>query len=81
MEIAGGAGLKKQLEDMRKKIIDKFNILDAVIVHRPGFLGAGENILFAAVSSPHRGPAFQALKFLINAIKNEIHRKYKKEIY
>lgn len=60
------------LEKMNKlctELKDKFPILDTSIIHRVGKMEIGENIITIAVSSPHRGDAFSACRYLIDELK------------
>ncbi|MGE5210416.1 MAG: molybdenum cofactor biosynthesis protein MoaE [Acidobacteriota bacterium] len=40
-----------------------------VLLHRIGRLGIGESSVVAVVSAPHRGEAFEAARFAIDALK------------
>ena len=57
------------LTKVREQAIERFGVLDASIVHRVGGMGIGEDIVAIAVSSGHRGEAFQACRFLIDELK------------
>ena len=86
-EFPGGLGLEfeddnhavRRLEEIEKRAIDKFDIEDVAIVHRVGFLGITDNILLVAVSAPHRGPAFDACRSIIEDIK-DFHESWGKEV-
>ena len=81
MEFTLNDDAKKKLKKIEKRARDKFDIQNVVIIHRTGSLGISENILFIEVSSSHREPAFHASMFIIDSIKNEVHRPpWKKEI-
>lgn len=47
----------------------RWNILDCVVVHRFGELHHKEQIVFVGVASAHRGQAFRACEFIIDALK------------
>jgi molybdopterin synthase catalytic subunit len=51
---------------------DKWKLEDIQLVHRLGRLGLGEIAVAIQVSSCHRGPAYDASRFLIEAIKKEV---------
>ena len=68
----------QKLEEIEKRAINKFDIRDVAIIHRVGFLGISENILLIAVSAPHRGPAFDACRSIIDDIKI-LHKSWGKE--
>ena len=50
------------------------------LVHRVGRLGLGESSVVAAVSAPHRGEAFAAARFAIDALKVSVP-VWKREIW
>jgi len=66
-----------------EKIIDdarmKHGIVDAVIQHRIGRVGVGEDIMYVLVASRHRAEAFQALQEIVERVKHEVPI-WKKEI-
>jgi molybdopterin synthase catalytic subunit len=41
-----------------------------VLIHRVGTLALGESAVIAVVSAPHRGSAFEAARFAIDALKS-----------
>jgi molybdopterin synthase catalytic subunit len=47
----------------------RFDIFDALIVHRVGALGPADQIVLAAATSAHRGEAFAACEFLMDYLK------------
>jgi molybdopterin synthase catalytic subunit len=49
----------------------RFDIRGARVVHRVGRLMPGEQIVFVAVTSAHRGQAFQACEFLMDYLKTQ----------
>jgi len=48
---------------------DRWTIFEPVVVHRVGALHYTEQIVFVAVASPHRGDAFDACRYIIDALK------------
>lgn len=48
---------------------ERFSMIDYEIVHRVGELGSAAQIVFIAVASAHRGDAFKACEFIIDALK------------
>jgi len=68
----------KKLEEIGARAKKEFDIRDIAIVHRLGRLEIGECSAVIAVSSAHRGPAFDACRFAIDTIK-EIVPIWKKE--
>jgi len=47
----------------------RWDILDALVIHRVGDLGPTDQIVLAAVTSAHRGEAFAACEFLMDYLK------------
>jgi molybdopterin synthase catalytic subunit len=86
-EFPNGIGLEfeddnravQKLKEIEKIAMDRFDIEDISIIHRSGFLGISENILLIAVSAPHRGPAFDACRNVIDEIK-DLHKSWGKEV-
>jgi len=50
----------------------QFDILDARCVHRMGELGIGELAVWVGVSAAHRGPAFDACRYIIDEVKARV---------
>jgi len=55
-----------------EEAIKRFPITRARIVHRLGDVPVGEASVVVVVASPHRGPAFDACRFLMDRLKNEV---------
>ena len=47
----------------------RWNVYDAVVIHRIGELKPADQIVFVAVSSAHRGEAFAACEFIMDYLK------------
>jgi molybdopterin synthase catalytic subunit len=47
----------------------RFDILDALVIHRVGDLAPTDTIVLVAVTSAHRGEAFDACHFIIDYLK------------
>ncbi|MCC7327290.1 MAG: molybdopterin synthase catalytic subunit MoaE [Burkholderiales bacterium] len=47
----------------------RFDILDALVIHRVGELRPIDQIVFVAVTSGHRGDAFDACRFIMDFLK------------
>ena len=60
--------------------IEKFSVSHAVCIHREGLLELGEIAVIVCVSSPHRGEAFDACRYIIDHIKTRLPI-WKKEHY
>jgi hypothetical protein len=54
-----------------KQAMRRFDIRAARVVHRVGPLRVGDQIVLVAVSSAHRGQAFQACEFLMDYLKTQ----------
>jgi molybdopterin synthase catalytic subunit len=63
---------EKKLEELRKTAIEKFEIIEASIIHRYGVIPAGENIVLIVVGAMHRKDAFNACKWLIDELKQVV---------
>jgi molybdopterin synthase catalytic subunit len=47
----------------------RFDILDALVIHRVGELRPADQIVLVAVTSAHRGDAFDACRFVMDYLK------------
>ncbi|MDP1808208.1 MAG: molybdenum cofactor biosynthesis protein MoaE [Actinomycetota bacterium] len=70
---------EKQLELIRARALDKFDILEAAVIHRFGAIDIGENIVLVVVGAEHRQEAFAACRWCIDELK-QITPIWKKEI-
>ncbi len=70
--------MQQSLEAVEAEAIQKFAINKIAIVHRTGSFAVEDDILLIAISSGHRGPAFDACKYIIDRIK-ELHDAWKRE--
>jgi molybdopterin synthase catalytic subunit len=50
----------------------RFEILDAVVIHRSGDLGIGEMAVWIGVTAHHRDAAFVACRYLIDEVKKRV---------
>jgi molybdopterin synthase catalytic subunit len=72
MELEHYPGMTEQsIERMIDEARKRFNIVNASVIHRVGIIKPGEQIVFVAVSSSHRGVAFQACEFLMDYLKTQ----------
>lgn len=55
-----------------EEAIKRFPITRARVVHRLGEVPVGQASVVVVVASPHRGPAFDACRFLMDRLKNEV---------
>ena len=51
--------------------VDRWDLLDVVIIHRVGDLEPAEQIVFVQVASSHRPDAFAACEFLMDYLKTD----------
>lgn len=61
-----------KLAELEAQAREKWSLVHVSIVHRLGRLGLGEASIAIAVSSPHRQAAFEAGKWLIDTIKEDV---------
>lgn len=61
---------EKQLHKILVDAGQQWNILDALIVHRVGEIKPDDSIVLVAVWSGHRGDAFDACRFIMEALKS-----------
>jgi len=72
MELEHYPGMTESaIEQMIDAALARFDIRAARVVHRVGLLQAGEQIVLVAVTSAHRGQAFQACEFLMDYLKTQ----------
>ncbi|MDR2008663.1 MAG: molybdenum cofactor biosynthesis protein MoaE [Alphaproteobacteria bacterium] len=69
----------KQLEDILRNAIKTYNLNDASIIHRIGFIGAEEQIVLVLVSAKHRQEAFTACAHIMDTLKTQAPF-FKKEV-
>jgi molybdopterin synthase catalytic subunit len=62
----------QQLEALAEQALKQFSIRDVAIVHRLGRLEIGETSVLIVVASAHRGPAFDACRWLIDTLKRTV---------
>ena len=72
MELEHYPGMtERAIEAMVDEAQRRFDILGARVVHRVGVLQPLEQIVLVAVTSAHRGQAFQACEFLMDYLKTQ----------
>jgi molybdopterin converting factor subunit 1 len=69
-----------KMREIGAQVREKFQIHRLAIVHRLGRLEIGETSLLIAVSSPHRGAAFDACRYAIDTLKRSVPI-WKKEFF
>lgn len=71
MELEHYPGMtEKNLAQIADEAQQRWDVIDTLIVHRVGSLIPGEPIVLVAVWASHRGPAFEACRYLIEELKS-----------
>lgn len=70
----------KQMQALARQAREKWPIIKLAILHRVGRVGLGEPSVLIAVSTPHRGEAFEACRWLIDTLKKDV-AIWKKEVW
>ncbi|MEC4723436.1 molybdopterin synthase catalytic subunit MoaE [Noviherbaspirillum sp. CPCC 100848] len=72
MELEHYPGMtEKALEDIVARAKGRWNIVDALVIHRVGPLKPLDQIVLVAVTSAHRGEAFAACEFIMDFLKTQ----------
>ena len=72
MELEHYPGMtERAIEAMIDEAEKRFDIRGARVIHRVGLLQPEEQIMMVAVTSAHRGQAFQACEFLMDYLKTQ----------
>lgn len=61
---------ERQLEAICAEAARRWTVLDLLVVHRVGVLEPGDPIVLVAVWSAHRAAAFEACRFIMEALKS-----------
>lgn len=70
---------ERALESICQQARQHWPIVSSLVIHRTGLLNPNEQIVFAGVTSAHRGEAFRACEFIIDQLKTQAPF-WKKEI-
>lgn len=62
---------EKALEAIVAQAKSRWDVLDALVIHRVGTLQPTEQIVLVAVTSAHRGEAFKACEFIMDYLKTQ----------
>jgi molybdopterin synthase catalytic subunit len=62
---------EKALEDIVTRACARFNLVDALVVHRVGPMRPLDQIVLVVTLSAHRGEAFAACEFIMDYLKSE----------
>ena len=72
MELEHYPGMtERAIEAMVDEAMRRFDIRNARVIHRIGWLRPLDQIVLVAVTSAHRGQAFQACEFLMDYLKTQ----------
>ena len=67
-------------ERILEEAMQRFGITNAACVHRTGELAIGDLAVWVGVSAGHRGPAFDACRWIIDEVKSRVpiwkHERY-----
>ncbi|MFN2362123.1 MAG: molybdenum cofactor biosynthesis protein MoaE [Marinobacter sp.] len=73
-------GMTEQvIQGLVREASERWDVREARVIHRVGYLPLGEQIVFVGVCSAHRGDAFAACEFIMDALKTSAPF-WKKEI-
>ncbi|MDE4097361.1 molybdenum cofactor biosynthesis protein MoaE [Phaeobacter gallaeciensis] len=71
MEIEHYPGMtQKALEKIASEAMTRWDLADALVIHRYGRLEPGERIMMVATAARHRKDAFEAAEFLMDYLKS-----------
>jgi molybdopterin synthase catalytic subunit len=63
---------RRKLEELAEEALEKFEVRQVALVHRLGRLQHTETSVLIAVASAHRAAAFEACRWLIDALKKTV---------
>jgi molybdopterin synthase catalytic subunit len=70
----------KQLHDLARGARERWPIRRLAILHRTGRVHVGQPSVLIVVAAPHRGEAFDACRWIIDTLKNDV-AIWKKEVW
>ncbi|HEX7464855.1 MAG TPA: molybdenum cofactor biosynthesis protein MoaE [Actinomycetota bacterium] len=62
----------RRLEEIGGQMLERWPVRRVALLHRTGDLGVGEVSVVVACSSPHRGEAFEACRYGIERLKEDV---------
>ncbi len=62
----------KQMQSLAAEAVTRFGVREVALLHRLGRLQVGETSVLVAVASAHRGAAFEACRWLIDTLKQQV---------
>lgn len=63
---------EKYLQQSLQDAAQRWQVIDALILHRAGSISPGETIVLAAAWAAHREPAFAACRYLVEELKSRV---------
>jgi molybdopterin synthase catalytic subunit len=63
---------EKELSAIASEAADRYGTMDLVVEHRIGSLDLGDASVAIAAAHPHRGPAYEASRFVIEELKKRL---------
>jgi molybdopterin synthase catalytic subunit len=69
-----------EMETIARETRERFGPLEIAMMHRTGRVALGEPSVAIVVAAPHRGPAFEACRYAIDAVKARV-AVWKREVY
>lgn len=60
---------EREIGDICQHAQQRWNTVEPIVVHRVGEMHNAEQIVFVGVASAHRGDAFRACEYIIDALK------------
>jgi len=61
-----------EMQALRARALEHFDIIDVRIIHRVTTVYAGDQIVLIVVGAEHRGPAFDACRWIIDELKQRV---------
>ena len=71
---------EQEMSKLRDQALERFEISEVAIVHRTGRMEIGDVAVAIAVAAPHRAPAFDACRWIIDTLKQAVPI-WKKEFF
>lgn len=72
MELEHYPGMtEKSIAEIVEQASERWQLFGAIVIHRVGVLQPSDQIVLVAVSSMHRGDAFQACEFIMDYLKTQ----------
>lgn len=62
---------EKALAAIEAEAVERWELVDSLIIHRVGPLSPSDRIVFVAAAAAHRKAAFRACEFMIDTLKTE----------